>query len=174
MEQLDWLFLIIIGIGFLVGVFKGFINQIVSIVFVIVGIVVAKAFAPSLAAMFDDNYSNVAYGASFAVIFLAVLILGVLLGKLIKMIVHSADLGWLNRLAGGFLGGFKYLIVIGLVINLMEIVEVDKKVFPKDFRSKSMIYEPSKKSLGMLMPFYEEVSSATSEFIEKSGLKDKL
>lgn len=174
MEQLDWLFLIIIGVGFLIGVFKGFISQIVSIVFVIAGIAIARAFAPSLASTFDDSYSSIAYCASFAVIVLVVLVLGVLLGKLIKKIVHSADLGWINRLAGGLLGGFKYLILIGLIINLMEIVEVDKKVFPKNYQSNSMIYGFSKKSLGVLMPFYEEVNSATNDLIEKSGLKDKL
>lgn len=174
MEQLDWVILMILCLGFLIGLFKGFVKQFISLVCIIAGITVAKVFAPSLAGMFEENYSNIVYGVSFAIIMLAVLIVGVLIANAIRKLLSSADLGWINRLLGGLLGSFKYLVIIGVVINLMEIVEIDKKVFPENFASKSHFYDISKQSLGVLMPFYESVCDATNELIDKSGLKEHL
>lgn len=172
MEQFDLLIVLVLALGFIIGAFKGFIKQFVSIICIIVGTVAGRALAPSAAALFDKDYSNIAYGISFAIIFLIVVIIGIVISKAVKAILHSADLGWVNRLAGGALCAFKYLIIIGLFINLVEILGADHKLFPKDIRDKSLFYNMSKKSLGCLMPFFEHVSNTTHELIDKSGLEE--
>lgn len=172
MEQIDLLVLIFLLLGFLIGVFKGFIKQMLSVICLIAGIVVAKAFAPIIAGMFDNDYSRIAYGVSFAIIVLGIIIGGVVIGKIIKSLLVSADLGWINRVLGGILGSFKYLIIIGVVISLLEIFGADKKLLPHDITTKSYFYGLSKKSLSVLMPFYEQVSDITNDLIDKSGLKE--
>lgn len=167
METFDLIVLLILAVGFLVGAIKGFVKQFVSIICIIVGIVAARALSPVAASMFDEAYYNVAYGASFALVFILVLLVGVVVSKALKALLDSIDLGCFNRLAGGALCSFKYLIVIGVIINLVEILGAKDNVFPEGVEKTSVLYDVSKKSLGSLMPFVETVSKTTSDLIEK-------
>lgn len=166
MEQFDIIILLVLAVGFIVGVVKGFVKQFVSIVCVIVGVVAGRALSPVTAAMFDEGYYNLVYGVSFALIFILVLVVGMLVSKALKSLLHSIDLGWANRLAGGVLGAFKFLIVVGVAINLVEIFEAKDALFPPGVEERSIIYDVSKKSLGSLMPFVETVSGTADDLID--------
>lgn len=172
MEQIDLLILLLLGLGFIIGLFKGFFKQVISVICIVAGIVVGRVFSPMIASTFDESYYAVAYGISFLILFLIVALLGILVSKSIKAILKTVNLSWIDRLGGGLVGAFKYLILAGLMINIIEIFGFDQKLFPQDIAQKSMFYNISKKSLGYLMPFVDGVTNITEDIIEETGLKD--
>ncbi len=164
--QFDIIVLLVLAVGFVAGVFKGFVKQFVSIVCLVASIAVARAAAPFLAGFFDEDYRNVAYGASFALVMVAVFIAGALVSAGLKSLLLAVNLGWLNRLAGGVLCAFKYLVLTGVAVSLVEIFGAKDRVFPEGVEKSSFFYEASKNSLGTLMPFVDTVSKAANDLVE--------
>lgn len=131
MNLLDWVFIIIIAISAVYGLFKGLIKEVVSILALVIGLVGSSRLYGMLSPVLKDfgltdQISNV---LSFLVLFLAIFVAIVLIGKLIHRFVHAILLGWVNRLGGagfGFLRGVvvSSIIVIVLTITLSEKAQI--------------------------------------------------
>ena len=151
MQVLDIILLVLFIPAIIRGAVKGLITQIVSLVSVFVGAIVAGRFAPDLTqiAMLQFNSEErVTYILCFIVIFLACALIMALVGHLITKLFKVATLGWLNRLLGAIFAIFTTALVLGLLISAFEglntswnIVDPEKlegyKVYPllRDFSS---------------------------------------
>lgn len=123
MEVLDIILLVLFIPGIILGLAKGLIMQVVSLLSVFVGAFVAGRFAPDLtqiAMLQFDSGERVTYILCFIVIFLAVALVMALVGKLITKIFKIATLGWLNRLLGAVFSIFTTALVLGLLISAFE------------------------------------------------------
>lgn len=103
---IDYIFVIImiVSIGF--AVIKGLAREIVSLVALIGGFMLAAFYYPSIAIYFADftKTDAIANLIGFMIIFLGCLILGVVLAFLINRFVKMASLQWIDRLLGGVYG----------------------------------------------------------------------
>ena len=169
MQQLDIIVLALLAAGFVAGAVKGFVKQAVSLVCIIVGIVAGRVVSPLVAGMFDDAYRLPAYGVSFILAFVAVMLAGALVSRALRALLRSADLGWANRLAGGALGAFGCLVLVGLAINLIEIAGAADEVFPAGAAEHSIFYDAAKGSLGRLMPLVETVGDTAGRIIDTAS-----
>ena len=145
MNTLDWVILAVLGVGFVIGFIKGVIKQAFSLGGLVLGIICGtllyKPFA-DLLLKFLKMSDKTALIVAFVIILLVVPIVCGLLGKALSKLVHEANLGFIDRLLGGVFGLFKFLLVLGLVFQLMDITGLTEKVVDRSERKQSKLYVP--------------------------------
>ena len=119
MSLLDWVLIAILVYSIITSWFKGFTREVLGIITVVVGILLASWFYRSIAGLFKDvvRTENFALFLGFSVIFLATLVVGFVIVWLVTKFVKFAKLQWADRMLGaafGFIRGW----VIGAVILL--------------------------------------------------------
>lgn len=122
----------ILLIGGVVGFAKGFLEQALEFVGVVVSFVVAVLLGGVLAGFASERFS-LPYAPALAVasivLFFAGLMVSHLIARAIGRVVKMTLLGWVDRLAGAALGLFVAMILSSLVIALT--LELP---FPKSFQ----------------------------------------
>ena len=119
MSLLDWILIVILVYSIITSWFKGFTREVLGIITVVAGILLASWFYRSVAGLFKDvvRTENFALFLGFSVIFLATLVVGFVIVWLVTKFVKFAKLQWADRLLGaafGFIRGW----VIGAVVLL--------------------------------------------------------
>jgi len=119
---LDFTFTVIVVASTIFAMTKGLVREIVSIVFLIGGFLLAAFYYQVPGAWFGSflRTEPLAHLAGFLVIFIGCLLIGALLTFFINKFVKMASLEWVDRLLGavfGFLRGWLVcsIIVLGLV-----------------------------------------------------------
>ena len=155
MSALDIVILIIVGLGALVGFFRGFIKQLASILSLVVGLMVAKSFYLSLTYYIHPHYVEsltTARVISFIAIWIIISIVFAVVASVITKGLNIIALGWLNRLLGFALGGVKYFILISLCISLIEFIDSNNKLISETKKRDSMLYYPMNKITESFVP----------------------
>jgi membrane protein required for colicin V production len=116
---LDWIIVAILVYSIAVSWFKGFIREVLGLITVALGVLLASWFCREAAAMFKNvvTTENLALFFGFSVIFLATLLAGFVIIWLITRFMKFAKVEWADRMLGaafGFIRGW----VIGAVILL--------------------------------------------------------
>jgi len=116
---LDWVLIAILVYSIITSWFKGFTREVLGIITVVVGVLLASWFYRSVAGLFKDvvRTENFALFLGFSVIFLATLVVGFVIVWLVTKFVKFAKLQWADRMLGaafGFIRGW----VIGAVVLL--------------------------------------------------------
>lgn len=145
MNTLDWVILIVLGVGFVAGFIKGVIQQAFSLGGLVLGIICGtllyRPFAGLLLNIFRMSEKTAGIVA-FVVILLVIPIVCGLVGRILSKIVHAANLGFLDRLLGAVFGLFKFMLVMGLVFKLMDLTSLTEKVVDRSERKQSKLYVP--------------------------------
>jgi membrane protein required for colicin V production len=116
---LDWILIAILAYSIVTSWFKGFVREVLGLVSVLAGMLLAAWFYRSVAGLFKDvvRTENFALFLGFSVIFLVTLVAGFVIVWSITKFVKFAKLQWADRLLGaafGFIRGW----VIGAVALL--------------------------------------------------------
>ena len=119
MTILDLLLIAILVYSIVISWLKGFVREVLGLITVLAGVLLAAWFHRSVAGLFKDvvRTENLALFFGFSVIFLATLVAGFVTIWLIARFVKFAKLQWADRLLGaafGFIRGW----VIGAVVLL--------------------------------------------------------
>ena len=127
----NWLDIILIAIlliTLILGVIKGLIRQIIGILAVIVGLILAVYNYASVALVFERFVPNVTltYLLGFFAEFIAVLCLGWLLAYLLSKLMKG-PLKFLNHVFGGALGLLKGILICGVIVLALLIFPREKK-----------------------------------------------
>jgi membrane protein required for colicin V production len=145
MNIIDIVILIPIGLGFIFGLFKGLIKELMSLAAIIIGIYGAKFFAPALASVLIklfNSHNSVIIPVAHLTVFLLIVGILMLLAHVFDKIISSISLGGLNRILGGVFGGLKYALLISFLINIVDIVDRQFHVIEKETKETSFIYGP--------------------------------
>jgi membrane protein required for colicin V production len=121
MNLLDWIFIIILAVTSIYGLFRGLIKEVSSILAIIIGWIAASKFYVKLSPFLKnlglhEQLSNV---LSFIIIFLAIFIALIFIAKLIHRLIHAILLGGLNRLGGMGFGFIKGVIISSIIIIVL-------------------------------------------------------
>ncbi len=123
MQPVDIILLVLFVPGIIHGAVKGIIIQVVSLLSVFAGAIVAGRFAPDLTPVVMlqlGSDERVTYILCFVVLFLATALIMALFGRLVTKLFKIATLGWLNRLLGAVFAIFTTALVLGLLISAFE------------------------------------------------------
>ena len=154
---------IVLGAFLLFGLFTGLRNglfvELASIVSFFIGLFVAFKFSYYTRAILEDHVSwnpNTIQIGAF-IITLIMVVIGIhLLANIFTKIADFAFLGWVNRLAGGFVALLKSIILLGIVLLLIGKINVDNTIISKEKQEASLFYQPIVKTTNWLLPFLSD------------------
>lgn len=130
MATIDIIILAMIGVGVIMGLIKGFVKQMASIVGLIAGLLMARALfgivAERLAPVLGT--STTVAQVLFILIWIAVPLGFAFVASLLTKALDAVHLGWLNRWLGSGLGALKYMILIGLAIHVIEYIDPNNEM----------------------------------------------
>ena len=163
MNWLDLLIIIALGIGLIKGLFDGFINQVISLISLILAIIFAGKIARPFRDMLISHESVsgfvsphivtvICYILVFAVILLAFRWLGALLNKIVKVTPISC----LNFMLGGLLGAFFALFFLSLTFNIITSFDSDSKIIKESAKNESVFFYKVQKLVIYIAPLIKE------------------
>lgn len=155
MAILDIVILLLFIGGVIAGMMKGFIKQLASLLGIVVGLFAAKMLYATVAEKFGSQVTDnmtIAQILSFLLIWILVPLAFVFLAHLLTKALEAVELGWINRILGGLLGGLKFILVGSMVICGLEFIDADNAIISKDSKKSSIFYYPLEKAAGVFMP----------------------
>ena len=115
LAPLDWIGIGITAFLLLIGVIRGLWWQVIRFTSVVLSAIVARVFADDGARWVSETWpelsSRLAHGAAWVGIFILTLTLATLLGHLGQKLIDAMQLGFANRMAGGFMGALTGLSI---------------------------------------------------------------
>lgn len=146
---IDLIILLVLAIGFMFGCIKGVIKQAFSLGGLIAGLILGSFLSKPVSVFLLDSIKmseKTASVVAFILILIIVPLVFTLLGNVLSKIFKAANLGFLDRLAGGLFGMLKFTIFMGLAIQLLEYTGLSEKLINKDEEHQSRFYEPVRKT----------------------------
>lgn len=123
MTTLDWVFVAVLAVSFLVGAWRGLVYEVLSVMSWIAAFIVAQWLAPEAAGWLPVDRAPEAgrYAMGFIVVFIAVVFAGALLAWLIKKLIEAVGLRPVDRTLGaafGLVRGAILLMAVAVVVNM--------------------------------------------------------
>jgi membrane protein required for colicin V production len=148
--------LVVLALSFLLGMWRGIVQEVLSLAGWVAAFYVSQMYAPAAAAWLPMEGSSqmLRYAAGFVVVFVAVLAATVLVSLVVKKLVSAVGLGPLDRLLGSLFGlmrGVVILLAVTVLVGmtpmretedwkqaqgalwLQQLLHVLKPVLPADF-----------------------------------------
>ena len=119
----DWALLAVLVLSAVVGLWRGLLFEVLSLVGWVAAYIAAQAFSSTVAPLLPVGAPNgpVNQGAAFAVVFVLSLVVWTLLSRLLRLIVHATPLQLIDRVLGGGFGvlrGVVLLMAVATVVSL--------------------------------------------------------
>lgn len=126
MSLIDIVLILVLVYSVAVSWMKGFVREILGLVTVLAGVLLAAWFYRSVGGLFKDvvRTENIALFLGFSLIFLVTLLAGFLIIWLVTRFMKFAKLQWADRLLGaafGFIRGWTICAAILLALTAFEI-----------------------------------------------------
>ncbi|WP_310625764.1 CvpA family protein [Limnohabitans sp.] len=120
-SAIDWILLAVLGLSLLLGMWRGLVQEVLSLAGWVAAFYVSQMFAPQAAAWLPMEGSSqmLRYAAGFVVVFIAVLMATVLVSWMVKKLVSAVGLGPLDRLLGSLFGLMRGLVILLAVTVLV-------------------------------------------------------
>ena len=124
--QLGWVdiaLLSVFGLSVLIGLWRGFVFEIVSLLGWAVAFIIANTLGPVLAAFIPlgDSGSPVRLWTAYILVFVLMLVTCTMLARMLRALVAATPLSFFDRLLGGVFGvlrGALILVVVGMLVSL--------------------------------------------------------
>jgi membrane protein required for colicin V production len=156
LSAVDWILLAVLALSFLLGLWRGIVQEVLSLAGWVAAFYVSQMYAPMAAAWLPMEGSSqmLRYAAGFVVVFVAVLVATVLVSFVVKKLISAVGLGPLDRLLGSLFGlmrGVVILLALTVLVGmtpmretegwreaqgarwLQQLLHVLKPVLPADF-----------------------------------------
>ena len=123
MAGLDWIVVAVLAASVLLGLWRGLVYEVLSVLNWVAAFVLAQWFAPRAAQLMPFGHAgdSIRYAAGFVVVFIAALFAGGLLAWLVKKLVAAAGLAPVDRALGAIFGlvrGAVAVLVLAVVVHL--------------------------------------------------------
>lgn len=123
MAVLDWVVVALLAASVLLGLWRGLVYEVLSVLNWLAAFVLAQWLAPRVAAMLPLSRAgeSLQYAAGFVLVFIAALFAGGLLAWLTRKLVEAVGLRPVDRALGGLFGlvrGTVAVLVLAVVVHL--------------------------------------------------------
>ncbi len=118
----DWAILSVIAVSCLIGVWRGLLKELMTVVIAIMAVVTALVFYDKLALLWIDDLSSpgLRNAAAFGVIMIAVLVVGGLLSFIAGKLFGLAALKPVDRILGLLFGLFRGCVVVMAILLMLS------------------------------------------------------
>ena len=160
MATLDIILLVCFLPGIIRGLSKGFLEQALALVGVVVSVWAAFQFSNPVSALLKPYLSvseTVLSVISFALVLVVVALAAVLLGKLLTKLLELAMLGWLDKTLGLVLALAVNALAIGVVIILFDTLNAKFGFAKPDTLDGSVVYTGLKDLSYLVFPYLKEL-----------------
>jgi len=121
MSFIDILIILVLFASLILGFFRGFVKELMSLMAWVFAFFVAYYFSSSVAIVLPfDAEVSIKYVTSFVLIFIFVLIISSILIKFISAFVHKIGLGASNIILGGLFGILRGVIIVYFLVFVIE------------------------------------------------------
>lgn len=165
---LDWFILVILVGGLIRGFTVGAVRQVGSLIGLVVALLVSVEFMDSVGALIVSSLGlseTLAPLAGFTVLFLGVYLVFLLLSRVVEQVLDSLSLSFLNRTAGGAVGGVKAALLLSLLFLVLSGMEVPAQ----ETRRESTFYTPVARLLPQAIEATEGWIPAAKTAADKLG-----
>jgi membrane protein required for colicin V production len=126
LRQLGWVDLTLLAVlvlSIFVGLWRGFVFEVVSLLGWLIAYVIANLFGPLLAQAlpFGDPASPLRIWVAYAVVFLLVLIACTLLARMLRVLIAATPLSAIDRLLGAAFGVARGALVLVIAATLVTL-----------------------------------------------------
>ncbi len=160
MNVFDLVFISVLAVFIIIGIWKGFFREILGLAGVLAGVFLAIiGFVPLsrvLHQMIPDVPGTVWVFVSVLSIFAGVYILSRLLAGFLSKLSSVIFLGWLNRLLGGVVGFLKGAVFISLFLLLLGFFPFQDSL--NRARGNSALYEPLQRFVPAIYNLFSDFS----------------
>ena len=155
MNWADYVILGVLGISVLIGLWRGFVSEVLSLVIWIGGFWVAWTFGPQVAALFEHAIHTPALRlvAGYAVCLVGVLIVGALIKAIINRMLISSGLSGPDRMLGLLFGLGRGILLVALMVFLLGLTGIPREPWWRN---------------SMLLPQFQGVAVALSHQLPAS------
>ncbi|MFI4958490.1 MAG: CvpA family protein [Lysobacterales bacterium] len=173
MNWTDCIILGVLALSVLIGLFRGLIAEVLSLVIWIAAFWVTWAFGPVVSAHLEHTISmpSLRYSIGYGLCFVVVLILGALVRFLVRRLIWSAGLSGIDRLFGMVFGFARGILIVTLLVFLVGLT-----AFTRDsWWQKSVLlpqFQQAAAWLGQNMP--ADVSASVREHFHPSAVLDRI
>jgi membrane protein required for colicin V production len=123
LAPLDWLLLAVLAVSVLVGLWRGFVFECLSLAGWVVAWFAAQWGAPLLrpwVPLFGPD-SPVRLGLCFAIAFVAALVAWALLARLVRLLIHATPLSLPDRALGAAFGALRGVVLLLAVATVVAL-----------------------------------------------------
>ncbi len=148
---LDIIILTPIAFGLVVGIWRGLVKEVTAMGAILVGVIFAKVFAPDLAELLIETFAwskEVMLLVCYVIIFVVVTLSLHFISKLITKFLKKISLGWLNHLLGALFGGFKWALLVSVLLTCFDLLDQKFEILQPNVKESSWAYEPIKAIAG--------------------------
>lgn len=119
---LDYAIIGIILLSVIVGCFRGFLREAISLITLFLAVVAALKLSPILSPLLKSfiSHSMMRYITSMIVIFVVVMILGMIINRFARLLVTTSGMGFFDRLLGFIFGaarGTLFVVILLLIVT---------------------------------------------------------
>lgn len=159
LPMVDLIFVVLISISLVVGVLRGFFQEVTSLASWILAIWLAYRFGPDGAQWLNETVENATVSSiiSTLVIFLGVFVVLSVISELVNHLIRKAGLSFTDRALGAAFGFLRGVVLLATLLALARLT-----TFPdQDWYNSSQ-----------LIPFFDPLVDRLSEHVSGSLLKD--
>ena len=156
---IDYVIFGLIGLSAIIGLFRGFVREALSLVTWGVAIWVALTFTP-LASSYLEPYldtPSLRQIAAFAGLFIATLIVGAIINSLICLLVRKSGIGGTDRFLGLLFGIVRGALVVAILVLLAGLTPLPEDPWWQESKA---------------MPYFEELATTLRGFLPEDIAKD--
>jgi membrane protein required for colicin V production len=117
----DWILAAIVVASVVTAIIKGFVQELIALASVLIGLVVAAVGYTRAALWFEDltKSHEIALGLGFLVLFLGTILVGALVGAVARKLIKTAGIQWFDRFLGGIFGLVRGVLVDAILLMAM-------------------------------------------------------
>jgi membrane protein required for colicin V production len=164
MQTADYVLLSIIALSGIIGIFRGFLRELVSVVTWVIAIWAAWTFGPELAPKLGGILRQEPYGlwAARGIILVALLFIGAAIGLALGYFIRLSIFGGTDRFLGFLFGVARGIVAVGLLMILMDALQLHAEPWWRGSR----LHAPAERvANGLRLIIGEQRVNATREWV---------
>jgi len=156
MTPVDYVIVLLAAVSALIGVWRGFTTEALSLLALLAAIGLAWTFAEPLAPSLGSwsEAPEVRLWIARFIIFVIVLVIGSVLSWLARKLIRHTGLSGLDRTLGGAFGVLRAAVLLGLAVIVLQFAEVDREPWWQGAR-----FRPYAERLAEAVRYYAELGT---------------